>query len=410
MCVVFGHPEMTMMQAQKFSKLTRSYKIPNDRYHFYREDLLELLKPMADTYPDTRIYSTMCSIELLRGGNRTKALRYALQGLERPTRPRGYELALIQAGRMLPDGDDALNAFQLAFQLLTQPFLLPGQSDRFPFATKRRLAYRLQALDNLAEALWFRAVHVVGGEGSRRFLQFRTEVLEARHSLKPECIKAGLINKNGEAIYKSAMTLDEMLFELLDPEVVLEEERNTAYHGGSLTLLHQKGHTSGLQSLLQAFDTAGQTQTSVRSLQVDTMEQTDELNMGSISEEDYEEIAQSPPPTHTPDLHSVEQFQTTVRSLDVDGMEETAEFDMESTSKEDYEGLAQSAPPRHTPGHQSLLQSFDTSGPLRTSVLSLGADATEGTEEFNVGNISTELYEGIMPSPQRQASECYRAR
>jgi hypothetical protein len=360
-CVVFGHPEMTMMQAQIFSKLTQRYKLPSNHYHLYREDLLDLLKPMADTYPDTRICSTLCSIELLRGGSRTKALRYALQGLERPTRPRGYEMALIQAGRLLPEADDALNAFQLALQLFNRPIVLPGQNDRFPFATKRRLAYRLQGLDHLAAALWFRAVNVVGCEGSRRFLELRTEVLDFRHSLKPECIEAGLIDKDGEAKYKSPMTLDEMLFELVDPEVVLEEERITSKREGSSTLLHQTGQTLGLQPLLQAFDTAEQLGTSVRSLPMDRTE--------------------------------------------------IGDFDTDGISREDDEGIVQSPPPTPAFNHQpALSQAFDTAGQLRTSVRSLRPDGTEETSQFDMGNISKEACDGIVQSPQTQTSESYRAR
>ena len=291
-CTIYGHPEATMLQVRRLEGISRKQQGPHQtRFPFYRRELAQLLEPVARSYPDTRIYSYLVSLELMEGGSRNQAKIHCLDALQRPTRPRSYELALINAGMLLPDDGEALNALQLAYQLLAQPVLLPGQSDQFPFATKRRLVYRYHGLERVASLLFDRAKTMYENADSKEILRLRSEVLTVRRSLKPHLFAAGVKEGDPEMTsYPRTLTLDDMMFELVDPEVVLEEEKVKKLRGPLRTLLHQVGYRSGLQPLLPAMDSMGEMRSAVRPVYGYGIEETDDIDMAKISQEYIDDV------------------------------------------------------------------------------------------------------------------------
>ena len=164
----------------------------------------------------------MIALECTPGGDLEKARQYAILSLERSTRPRAYEVALISAGRLLQDHPEAMKALQLAIQLLMRP-VPSSDPELFPFATKLRWIYKFQTLDWAAEVLNDRAGSMINSADARELGRMRNEVLLYRRSLKPRLLALGV--KPGEEGYKFADgTMDEIMFQLLDPEAVLEEE------------------------------------------------------------------------------------------------------------------------------------------------------------------------------------------
>jgi len=229
-CAIYGHPEATFTNAELFQRLYR-FNAKHSNYHFYKAELLDILKSFAGSFPDSRAYSHMIALERTPGGNLEKARRYCVLCLQRPTRPRGYETALIHAGQLLLDHTEATKAFQLAFQLLSQP-ILPDQGSPFPFATKQRLTYKYQTLELLATSLFERSKTTVNAEDMRLLHQFRAEVLMFRRGLRPQLVAAGAGKTEEEWNWFVPKSLDEMMFQLLDPEAVLEEEEMMKIKGG----------------------------------------------------------------------------------------------------------------------------------------------------------------------------------
>ena len=184
-----------------------------------------ILRDIAGAYPDTRAYGHMIALERTRGGNLDRARQYCLQGLERPTRPKGYELTLIHAGQLIIDHTEAMKALGLALELLIQGTSeLENHNDPFPFATKQRLIYKYQSLERLADALFFRAGKLPRASEAREISKFRAEVLVLRRKLKSRLASMGVAA--GEESWKifPYRDFDDVLFQLLDPEAVLEEE------------------------------------------------------------------------------------------------------------------------------------------------------------------------------------------
>jgi hypothetical protein len=300
-CSVYGHPEATMLQVRVLQGISSKQQGPHQtRFPFYRRELAGLLEPVARAYPDTRIYSYLVALELMEGGSRNNAKRYTLDALQRPTRPRDYELALINAGKLVPDDGEALNALQLAYQLMAHPILLPGQTDRFPFATKRRLIYRYHNLERVASVLFDRAKAIFHSDDSNQILRLRSDVLSCRRSLKPHLLAAGVKEGDPEMTsYPRSLTLDDMMFELVDPEVVLEEEKMTKICGPFRTLLHQGGYRSRLRPLLDAVDFMEDMESAVRPVYVYSIEETDDtdntddtdkVDMAKISREYLQDV------------------------------------------------------------------------------------------------------------------------
>ena len=222
-CAIYGHPEATFWNVKYFEQIYRHHAT-HQNYHLYRTELLSILKSMAGAYPDTRVYSHMIALESTPGGDLEKARQYSLLGLERPTRPRGYEVALIYAGRLLQDHTEAMKALQLAMELLSHPVQIPVDGDPFPFATRLRWIYKYQSLETVAAVFYERAQRMSNPTDARSLLKIRNEVLKFRRSLKSHLFALGV--KPGEEEFRlfTPGTIDEMMFQLLDPEAVLEEE------------------------------------------------------------------------------------------------------------------------------------------------------------------------------------------
>jgi hypothetical protein len=159
----------------------------------------------------------MISLELKPGGNQDKARQYCLAGLERPTRPREYERILIHAGSLLVDYNESFKTLTLAMELLMQGV----DSTTFSFALRRRWVYKFESMGVLAGVLFERSKWL-GRDEARRFLKFRAEVMGLRRELRKMLEGMGVDVEEGQLF--SAGTLDEMMFQLLDPEAVLEEE------------------------------------------------------------------------------------------------------------------------------------------------------------------------------------------
>jgi hypothetical protein len=178
---------------------------------------------MADNYPDTRVYANMIALELLPGGDLHRAQRLCLAGLERPTRPREYERILISAGRILTDPADAMKALKLAVRLLMQDIQKPDP-DPFPFATRKSWLYKIRSLEDLAKVLYERAKSFHDDDG-RAALKLRSEVLGMRRDLKAQMGSLGLQPGEEENRLYTAKTLDDILYQLVDPEAVLHEKK-----------------------------------------------------------------------------------------------------------------------------------------------------------------------------------------
>ena len=255
-CAIYGHPEATFWNVKYFQRLYRHHaKHPN--YHLYRKELIEILKSMGGAYPDTRVYSHMVALELTPGGDLEKARHYSLLGLERATRPRGYEISLVYAGKLLQDHQEAMKALQLAIQLLSHPIRVPKDGDPFPFATRLRGIYKYQTLEFVADVLYERAQGMSNAMDARELLKTRDEVLRYRRSLKPHLTAMGV--KPGDEEFRLYIpgTIDEMMFQLLDPEAVLEEEElmpkpRATIDGGSQRLQ--------ILSLTESMDTVAELQ------------------------------------------------------------------------------------------------------------------------------------------------------
>jgi len=221
---IFGHPESLFQNVVSFQSLNPRMAV-QFHYHLYRDELLGILRDIAGTYPDTRAYGHMIALERTRGGNLDRARQYCLQGLERPTRPKGYEFTLIHAGELIIDHTEAMKALGLALELLIHGTSEPeNHNDPFPFATKQRLIYKCQGLERLADALFFRAGKLPQASEAREISKFRAEVLVLRRKLK------GRLTSMGVAVGEESWNIfpyrdfDDVLFQLLDPEAVLEEE------------------------------------------------------------------------------------------------------------------------------------------------------------------------------------------
>jgi hypothetical protein len=221
-CVIYGHPEATFLNVQLFRRLYR-HQAKHPNYHHYKTELLDILKSFAGAFPDSRAYSHMITLETTPGGNLDNARQYCISGLQRPTRPRGYEIALIQAGQLLLNHKEATKAFQLALQLLAQSYS-PDYGTPFPFATRLRLAYKYQTLDMLANTIYERVKTTVDSDDARMLNQIRSEALNIRRGLRPRLVAVGVGQNEEEWNYVAPKSLDEMMFQLLDPEAVLEEE------------------------------------------------------------------------------------------------------------------------------------------------------------------------------------------
>src|SRR6202022_1781562 len=106
----------------------------------------------------------------------------------------------------------------LALQLLTAK-VVEGE---FEFANRLRWVYKLQCLEELAGTILERAKSLPSVE-SRMWLKFRADVLAVRLELRRQ-LKGVIKPGEEEARLFVTGTLDEMMFQLLDPEAVLEEE------------------------------------------------------------------------------------------------------------------------------------------------------------------------------------------
>jgi hypothetical protein len=166
----------------------------------------------------------MIILESTPGGDLEKARQYSLLGLERATRPRGYEVALVHAGRLLQDHTEAIKALQLAMELLSHPVQIPVDGDPFPFATKLRWVYKYQTLETVAAVFYERAQRMSNPGDARSLLKIRNEVLNFRRSLKSHLFALGMKPGEEELRLFAPGTIDEIMFQLLDPEAVLEEE------------------------------------------------------------------------------------------------------------------------------------------------------------------------------------------
>src|SRR5436305_8478569 len=168
-----------------------------------------MLKPMAGAYPDTRVYSSLIALESTPGGNIQKAREYVVAGLERPTRPREYETALIYAGKLLLDDNEALRALKLAMELLAVPVVDNLEGHTFPFATKLRLLYKYRSLGDVVNVLYARTYNMNSND-SRQLFKIRDDVRGFQASLGKQIMKMGV--KHGEEMYTlySPGSIDEM--------------------------------------------------------------------------------------------------------------------------------------------------------------------------------------------------------
>lgn len=220
-CAIYGHPEALFWNVQYFEHLYR-YHAKSPNYHLYRKEILSILESFAGAYPDTRAYSYMVALECAPGGDLDQARKYSLRSLERATRPRGYELALIHAGKLLLDHGEALKALSLASEMLMQPARVSNDADPFPFATRQRMLYNYRTLGTVAQVLYERTKDLPN-EDAREVMKRRNEVLKFRYSMKPQLHALGV--QPGDEEYKlfSQTSIDEIMYQLLDPEAVLEE-------------------------------------------------------------------------------------------------------------------------------------------------------------------------------------------
>jgi hypothetical protein len=220
---VYGHPESTFMNVNYFLQLHPTRAMSHSTY---RHEMGDILQHLAGAYPDTRASTALAQLECCPGGDVHRARKYCAVGLQRATRPRGYEVALIYAGKLLPALNEAASALQTALDLLVKPVipvLGARREDRFPFASKQRWIYKYQTLGFLAEVLRERCSGV-SSEYAREMNRIREQVLLVRWELKKKLEKMGIpgVQENFKCFLPT--TIDEMLFELLDPEIILEQE------------------------------------------------------------------------------------------------------------------------------------------------------------------------------------------
>ena len=193
----------------------------------YRRGIAEILESIAGRYPDTRAATALAALESTYGGDVEKARRYCVAGLQRPTRPRGYEMALIYAGKLIPDIYDAVNALQTAMDLLVSPVipvLDEMGKDKFPFATRQRWIYKYQNLQFLADVIRQRGGRQSDFTYAREMMRIREQVLLVRREVRKKLEELGMVSGQDDCKFFYPGTIDEMLFELLDPEVVFEQE------------------------------------------------------------------------------------------------------------------------------------------------------------------------------------------
>ena len=165
----------------------------------------------------------MAALQSTPGGNLEQARKYTLMGLERATRPRGYEVALINAGKLLPDHGEAMKALSMATELLMEPVCLPCEKDPFPFATRQRLLYNYRTLETVGQAL-LEKTKTLQAEDSKEAMRKRTEVLKFRYSMKAQLRVLGVQPGDEEHKLFTPKSIDDIMYQLLDPEAVLEEE------------------------------------------------------------------------------------------------------------------------------------------------------------------------------------------
>jgi hypothetical protein len=133
---------------------------------------------------------------------------------------------LIYAGKLLPDINEAASALQAALDLLVRPVipvLGEGGEDRFPFASKQRWIYKYQSLRFLAEVLRERCSGA-SSEHAREMNRIREQVLLVRRKLKKKLEEMAIPGVQEDFKCFHPTTIDEILFELLDPEIILEQE------------------------------------------------------------------------------------------------------------------------------------------------------------------------------------------
>ena len=195
----------------------------------YRRVLAEILESIAGRYPDTRAATTLAALECTYGGDVEKARRYCVAGLQRPTRPRSYETALIYAGKLIPDIYDAVNALQTAMDLLVSPVipvLDEMGKDKFPFATRQRWIYKYQNLQFLADVIRQRGGRQSDFTYAREMMRIREQVLLVRRGVRKKLEELGVVSGQDDFKFFYPGTIDEMMFDLLDPEVILEQEES----------------------------------------------------------------------------------------------------------------------------------------------------------------------------------------
>jgi hypothetical protein len=217
----FGHAESIFQNIRHFESAKHLTEKP--QYNSYRDQTITTLESLADAYPDTRPYSAMITLERTTGGNLDRARQYTLRGLERATRPRGYEMILINAGAVLPDSIEGMKALRLALELLVSG-IQQVQSDPFPFATIQRWISNYLALKNVSEVIRLKARDIANSTDARDLAKFRATVLAVKKEVKNRLQEKGVdVNVRKVGIFPSR-SLDDILFQLLDPEAVVEEE------------------------------------------------------------------------------------------------------------------------------------------------------------------------------------------
>lgn len=202
------------------------YQAKSPEYHKYRRGISDILESMVGSYPDTRASTALAALECTYGGDIEKARKYCVTGLQRATRPRGFETALIYAGKLIPDIHEAVNALQMAVDLLVAPVISAADEmgkDRFPFATKQRWIYKYQNLQLLAQVIKQRGLSQNNSTYAREMMRIREQVLLFRRDVKKKLEELGVSGQETFKLFYPG-TIDEMMFELLDPEVVLDQE------------------------------------------------------------------------------------------------------------------------------------------------------------------------------------------
>ena len=135
-------------------------------------------------------------------------------------------MALIYAGKLIPDIHDAVNALQTAMDLLVSPVipvLDETGKDKFPFATRQRWIYKYQNLQFLADVIRQRGGRHSDFTYAREMMRIREQVLLVRREVRKKLRELGMVSGQEDVKFYPC-TIDEMLFDLLDPEVILEQK------------------------------------------------------------------------------------------------------------------------------------------------------------------------------------------